>query len=58
MIKVKFENFFLFLIFYQKDDKDSPLFSFSKSLGGTIANGVPICPNGLNTMLYSDGYFS
>uniref|UniRef100_A0A915NY52 BPTI/Kunitz inhibitor domain-containing protein n=1 Tax=Meloidogyne floridensis TaxID=298350 RepID=A0A915NY52_9BILA len=38
-----------------KNDKDSPLFSFSKSLGGTIANGVPICPNGLNTMLYSDG---
>nr|CAD2164986.1 unnamed protein product [Meloidogyne enterolobii] len=38
-----------------KSDKDSPLFSFSKSLGGTIANGVPICPNGLNTMLYSDG---
>uniref|UniRef100_A0A1I8BS33 Kunitz/Bovine pancreatic trypsin inhibitor domain protein n=1 Tax=Meloidogyne hapla TaxID=6305 RepID=A0A1I8BS33_MELHA len=38
------------------DDKSDidPAFSFSKSVG-TIANGVPICPNGLNTMLYSDG---
>lgn len=37
----------------EKGERD-PLFSLSKTVG-TIANGVPICPNGLNTMLYSDG---